>query len=166
MSSDSGNWNVVSISIPRCSSSDSLNLSLYEVGELCSEGGVREWIPNRSGIIGGRMRSRASLWDPFCRAKKHMGFFLRQYPWPLAMQLRAKREIVCNQTCQLTDFWRKGKQCGATLAGKVPTHGFSEKKEVVWCDLPAIFHHSAKKEGGATSKICQKFFISLLTSTD
>ena len=30
----------------------------------------------------------------------------------------------------------------------VPTHRFSAKKEVVWCDLPAIFHNSVKKEGG------------------
>ena len=48
----------------------------------------------RSCVIGGRMRSRASMWDPFCRAKKHMGFLLRQYPWPLATRLRAKKEVV------------------------------------------------------------------------
>ena len=43
---------------------------------------------------------------------------------------------------------QKRKVCGATSARKVPTCGFSAKKEVVWCDLPAIFHHSVKKEGG------------------
>ena len=37
---------------------------------------------------------------------------------------------------------------GATSGQKVLTHGFSAKKETVWCDL------------------CQKFFISLFTSTD
>ena len=83
---------------------------------------------------------------------------------------------------------RKRKSCGATSEPKVPTRGFSAKKETVWRDLPAIFHNSAKKEGrwrnlskekcrladfrrkrkpcGATSKICQIFFISLCTSTD
>ena len=82
----------------------------------------------RSRVIGGRMSSRASMWDPFCRAKKHMGFLLRQYPWPLATRLRAKKEIVCNQ--------------------KVPTRGFSAKKEVVWRDLSAIFHSRIFGEKG------------------
>ena len=93
------------------------------------------------------MSSRASMWDPFCRAKKHMGFLLRQYPWPLATRLRAKKEIMCNQKCRLMDFRRKRKSCGAT---SLPffTRGFSAKKEMVWRDLPAIFHHSAKKEAG------------------
>ena len=49
-SGDSGSWNVVSIIIPRCSSSNSLNLSSYDTGELCSEGGVRKWIPDGSGM--------------------------------------------------------------------------------------------------------------------
>ena len=34
------------------------------------------------------------------------------------------------------------------LCGKVLTCGILAKKEVVWHDLPAIFHHLAKKEGG------------------
>ena len=63
--------------------------------------------------------------------KKHMGFLLR---W--------------GQKCRLVDFWRKRQVCGATSARKVPTRGFSAKKEVVWRNLSAIFHHSAKKEGG------------------
>ena len=36
-SGDSGRWNIVSISIPQCSSSDFLNLSCNDSGELCSE---------------------------------------------------------------------------------------------------------------------------------
>ena len=39
--------------------------------------------------------------------------------------------------CQLMDFWRKRQVCGATSARKVPTRGFSAKKEVVWHDLSA-----------------------------
>ena len=49
-SGDSGGWNVVSISVPRCSSSNSLNLSSYEMGELCSEGGVRGPVPPLPGF--------------------------------------------------------------------------------------------------------------------
>ena len=43
-SGDSGRWNIVSISVPQCSSSDSLNLSSNDSGELCSECGVAKWI--------------------------------------------------------------------------------------------------------------------------
>ena len=83
---------------------------------------------HRSCVIGGRMRSRASMWDPFCRAKKHMGFLLRQYPWPLATRLRAKKEN--------------------RVQPKVPTRGFSAKKKIVWRDLSAILTRgfSSKKE--------------------
>ena len=35
---------------------------------------------------------------------------------------------------------RKRKSCGMTSESKVPTRGFSAKKEVMWCDLSAIFH--------------------------
>ena len=81
-----------------------------------------------------------------------MGCLLREYCWPLAMQFRAKREVVWRdlrgKRCQLVDFRWKRKVCGASSAEQVPTHGFSAKKEVVWRDLPAIFHNSAKKEGG------------------
>ena len=51
-SGDSGSWNVVSIIVPRCSSSNSLNLSTDETGELCSKGRVCKWIPDGSGIGG------------------------------------------------------------------------------------------------------------------
>ena len=61
------------------------------------------------------MYLHASMWDPFCGVKKHMGFFLRQYPWPLATWLGAKKEIVCKP--------------------KVLTHGFLVKKEGGWGDL-------------------------------
>ena len=44
LSDDSGSWNVVSINVPQCSSSDSLNLSKDDLGELCSECWVAEWI--------------------------------------------------------------------------------------------------------------------------
>ena len=43
-SGDSGRWNVASISIPQSSSSDSLNLSCDNAGELCSERGVADWV--------------------------------------------------------------------------------------------------------------------------
>ena len=43
-SGDSGRWNVVSIRVPQCLSSDSLNLSCDNSGELCSEHGVADWI--------------------------------------------------------------------------------------------------------------------------
>ena len=40
----SGSWNVASISVPQCSSSDSLNLTSDNSGELCSELRVAKWI--------------------------------------------------------------------------------------------------------------------------
>ena len=43
-SGDSGSWNIVSIKVPQRSSSDSLNLSEDDPGELCSECGVADWI--------------------------------------------------------------------------------------------------------------------------
>ena len=43
-SGDSGRWNIVSIIIPQSSSSDSLNLSCDDSGELCSECGIADWI--------------------------------------------------------------------------------------------------------------------------
>ena len=69
-----------------------------------------------SCVIGGQMHSCASMWDPFCSTKKHLGFLLRQYSWPLATWLGAeqKRKSCANKKCQLADFWRKRKQCGMT----------------------------------------------------
>ena len=52
------------------------------------------------------------------------------------------------ERCRLADFWQKRKVCGVTSTIQVPTRGFLVKKEMVWRDLPAIFHNSAKKEGG------------------
>ena len=49
-SSDSGSWNVASIIVPRCSSSNALNLSKDDPGELCSEGWVPDWVPDGSGM--------------------------------------------------------------------------------------------------------------------
>ena len=43
-SGDSGRWNVVSINVPQCSSSNSLNLSEDDPRELCSERRVADWI--------------------------------------------------------------------------------------------------------------------------
>ena len=63
--------------------------------------------------------------------KNHMGCLLR---W--------------EEKSRLADFWRKRNVCGATSAVQVPTRGFLAKREVVWRYLSAIFHHSAKKEGG------------------
>ena len=63
--------------------------------------------------------------------KNHMGCLLRQ-----------------RQKCRLADFWRKRQVCGATSARKVPTRGFSAKKETVWRDLPAIFHSRIFGEKG------------------
>ena len=95
---------------------------------------------------------------------------------------------VARPPCHFPQLGEKGRSVAQTQQRKVPTRGFSAKKEVVWRDLPAIFHNLAKKEGGwrnlsrekcrladfrrkrkpcgATSKICQIFFISLCTSTD
>ena len=41
---DSGSRNIVSIKVPQCLSSDSLNLSKDDPGELCSKGRVADWI--------------------------------------------------------------------------------------------------------------------------
>ena len=43
-SGDSGRWNIVSINVPQCLSSDSLNLSEDDPGELCSECGIADCI--------------------------------------------------------------------------------------------------------------------------
>ena len=43
-SGDSGSRNIVSIIVPQCASSDSLNLSCDDLGELCSERWVADWI--------------------------------------------------------------------------------------------------------------------------
>ena len=64
--------------------------------------------------------------------KMHMGFLLRQYHCPLATR----------------GVSEKGSHVARPQSTKVPTRGFSAKKETVWRDLPAIFHNSAKKEGG------------------
>ena len=52
-------------------------------------------------------------------AKTHMGCLLRQHRWPLAMWLVSK----------------KGSRVARPQREKVPTHGFSAKKEGVWHDL-------------------------------
>ena len=82
----------------------------------------------------------------------HMECLLRQDRCPLATWVVSEKgsRVVRPQEkkCRLADFRRKRKVCGATSAAQVPTRGFSAKKEVVWRDLSAIFHHSAKKEGG------------------
>ena len=43
-------WNVSSIIVPRCLSSDSLMLLENRLFKSCSEDGVKELIPNGSGI--------------------------------------------------------------------------------------------------------------------
>ena len=53
-----------------------------------------------------------------------MGFLLRQYRWPLATRVVSE----------------KGSRVARPQSTKVPTRGFSAKKETVWRDLPAIFH--------------------------
>ena len=51
---------------------------------------------------------------------------------------------------------RKRKSCGATSGEKVPTRGFSAKKEGVWRDLPAIFHsrNFGKKGSRVARPLC------------
>ena len=51
--------------------------------------------------------------------KMHMGFLLRQYRCPLA-------------TCMVS---KKGSRVARPQSKKVLTHGFSAKKEGVWCEL-------------------------------
>ena len=91
------------------------------------------------------MRSRfarvfARVLLPF-GGEKHMGFLLGG-----------------EQKCRLADFGRKRKVCGATSERKVPTRGFSAKKETVWCDLSAIFTRgfSAKRETMWRDLLCAK----------
>ena len=66
------------------------------------------------------------------RTKMHMGFLLREYRCPLATR----------------GVSEKGSHVARPQREKVPTRGFSAKKETVWRNLSAIFHHLAKKEGG------------------
>ena len=62
----------------------------------------------------------------------------------LCSRFGGKKHMGCllgwSKKCQLTDFWQKRQVCGVTSAAKVPTRGFSAKKEGVWCNLSAIFH--------------------------
>ena len=74
-------------------------------------------------------------------AKVHMGFLLRQYPWPLAMWFRVKKEVVwqifgkkgrCvaqpqHKRCRLMDFQRKRKRCGTT---SLPFFRTQQKRKV------------------------------------
>ena len=57
---------------------------------------------------------------------------------------------VARPPCHFPQLGEKGRWVAQPQQGKVPTRGFSVKKETVWRDL----------------KICQIFFISLCTSTD
>ena len=55
--SESGNANASSIIIPRCSSSDVLDLSSDKSLELCSEGRILKGVPDGSGTCRGRSSS-------------------------------------------------------------------------------------------------------------
>ena len=61
-----------------------------------------------------------------------------------------KGRCVARPPCHFPQLGEKGRWVAQPQQGKVPTRGFSAKKETVWRDL----------------KICQIFFISLCTSTD
>ena len=61
-----------------------------------------------------------------------------------------KGSCVAQPLCHFSPLSEKGRWVVQPQRGKVPTCGFSAKKETVWHDL----------------KICQIFFISLCTSTD
>ena len=63
--------------------------------------------------------SRCACVRCLLRMKMHMGFLLRQYHCPLAMQVVSK----------------KGSHVVQPQSEKVPTRGFSVKKEGVWHDL-------------------------------
>ena len=65
--------------------------------------------------------------------KNHMGCLLRQYRCPLATRVVSE----------------KGSRVARPQGEKVPTHGFSAKKETVWRDLPAIFHSRNFAEKGS-----------------
>ena len=61
-SGDSGRWNIVSIIVPQSSSSDSLDLSKDNSGELCSKGRISNWVPGGRGT--GRGGSSSSTTSP------------------------------------------------------------------------------------------------------
>ena len=70
-SGDSGRWNVVSISIPQCSSSNPLNLSCNDSGELRSKCRVAKWILSGNNMCRGCCSSTSasssassSSWPP------------------------------------------------------------------------------------------------------
>ena len=76
-----------------------------------------------------------SQWGTFCYIawgclvgmKTHMGFLLRQYPWPLARWWMEKEVMWCDlrgQRCWPMDFWQKRKVCGMT---SVDLRNFGEK---------------------------------------
>ena len=90
------------------------------------------------GVLAFRGHDSAHIGELFAHVgclvgtKMHMGFLLREYRCPLA-------------TCGVSE---KGSHVARPQSTKVPTCGFSTKKETVWRDLPAIYHNLAKKEGG------------------
>ena len=147
------------------------------------------------GVLAFRGRSSSHVGELFARVscllrtKMHMGFLLREYRCPLATRgvsekgsrvaqpqrkkvptrgFSAKKEGVWRELrtkgadsrifgekgngvarplCHFSPLGEKGRWVAQLQQGKVPTRGFSAKKETVWRDL-------------------QKFFISLFTSTD
>ena len=117
-------------------------------------------------LVGGRLYSCFTVavgnfwlaWGCLVGTKTHMGFLLRQYRCPLATRVvNEKGSRVArpqSKKCQLVDFRRKRKVCGATSGAKVPTRGFSAKKETVWRDLPAIFHSRNFAEKGSRVARC------------
>ena len=71
-SGDSGRRNVDSIIVPQSSSSDSLNLSCDDSGELCSECGIADWILGSNNMGRGCCSSTSasssassSSWSPW-----------------------------------------------------------------------------------------------------
>ena len=77
------------------------------------------------GVLAFRGRSSSHVGELFAhvgcrlRTKMHMGFLLREYRCPLATWGVSK----------------KGSHVARPQREKVLTHGFSAKKEGVWCDL-------------------------------
>ena len=68
--------NIASSVVPRCSSSDSLNLSENCSGELCSECRITEWVPDGPGMGRGCPSSSSSSSSPSLWASwKHGGWY-------------------------------------------------------------------------------------------
>ena len=85
---------------------------------------------------------------PFGDEKPH-GMPFEATPLAPSHTVCKRKRKLCGTTSERksADSWIFGEK-GRCVARPQSTHGILAKKEVVWCDLSAIFHHSVKKEGG------------------